>query len=167
MISEPHRYLLSFLLLVTSVSGHTTVAVIDFKSNPDARDHGFENLDCKDGFQLVPGDILGWGQIGSTGNVKDTDGCGDLCRNTTGCKSYEYSTTEKICNLNTDSEPTAEVYRNYAFCVAGRNPCSLNFVSISDRNMNFNTKNIPKCHFTISLQEWFSACSWTHPMGTY
>ena len=33
------------------------------------------------------------------------------------CRSYEYSATEKKCNLNTDASPTAGVYRDYAFCV--------------------------------------------------
>ena len=72
------------------------------------------------GFHLVPGDYPGMGQVGSYTNVSDTDECGRLCLlNTAGCRSYEYSTTEKKCNLNTVAAPSDGIHKDYAFCVAG------------------------------------------------
>ena len=70
------------------------------------------------GFHLVPGDYPGMGQVGSYTNVSDTDECGRLCLlNTAGCRSYEYSRTERRCNLNIVDAPTKGVYKDYAFCV--------------------------------------------------
>ena len=72
---------------------------------------------CGPGFKLEPGDIPGWGQAGSFSNIADTEACGEACQDVSRCRSYEYSATEKKCNLNTDASPTAGVYRDYAFCV--------------------------------------------------
>ena len=72
---------------------------------------------CGPGFKLEPGDIPGWGQAGSFSNLADTEACGEACQDVSRCRSYEYSATEKKCNLNTDASPTAGVYRDYAFCV--------------------------------------------------
>ena len=72
---------------------------------------------CSPGFELEPGDIPGWGQAGSFSNIADTEACGEACQDVSRCRSYEYSATEKKCNLNTDASPTAGVYRDYAFCV--------------------------------------------------
>ena len=75
--------------------------------------------DCKEGFHLVPGDYPGWGQVGYFPNIADTDECGTKCLSTAGCRSYEYSTTERICNLNTVDAPSQNIYKDYAFCVSG------------------------------------------------
>ena len=74
---------------------------------------------CRDGFELIPGDIPGWGQFGNAGkfsNIEDTDKCGQLCLANSHCKSYEYSETEKKCNLNRASKPNRGVYKDYSFC---------------------------------------------------
>ena len=75
--------------------------------------------DCKEGFHLVPGDYPGWGQVGHFANISDTDKCGAKCLSTAGCRSYEYSTTEKKCNLNTVAAPSDGIHKDYAFCVSG------------------------------------------------
>ena len=75
---------------------------------------------CKDGFKLIPGDVPGRGEFGSNGkfsNISDTDQCGTLCLANLWCKSYEYSATEKCCNLNRKAEPTdPKIYKDYSFC---------------------------------------------------
>ena len=81
---------------------------------------------CRDGYELIPGDVPGQGEFGAVGkfsNIQDTDECGKLCddqqvgknlRNH--CKSYEYSPTEKRCFLNRKWSPTAGVHKDYSFC---------------------------------------------------
>ena len=75
---------------------------------------------CKDGFKLIPGDVPGRGEFGSNGkfsNISGTDQCGTLCLANLWCKSYEYSATEKCCNLNRKAEPTdPRIYKDYSFC---------------------------------------------------
>lgn len=70
---------------------------------------------CPDGYSEKSGDIPGWGQIGkrSAPNVIE---CGKLCDGASGCWSFEYSTTEKFCNLNRDANPRVGAYKDYAFC---------------------------------------------------
>ena len=75
----------------------------------------------------------------SISDVSDTAACAELCIATDGvpffskwpqglpgdkfpCKSYEYSASEKICNLNRASVPTRDAVLDYAFCV--RQPTS-------------------------------------------
>ena len=78
----------------------------------------FKISECKKGFHLVPGDYPGWGQLGSL-RIEDTDTCGSLCKSTAGCWSYEFSKSERKCNLNTAIAPTQGIYEDYVFCVAG------------------------------------------------
>ena len=70
----------------------------------------------------MEGDYPGWGQVGSYSDVRFTWECAELCIYQThpACRSYEYSTTEKICNLNTVGGPTEGKYKDYAFCVASK-----------------------------------------------
>jgi len=112
---------------------------------------------CAEGFRLVPGDIPGNGQVDlrSTGersisDVSDTAACAELCIATDGvpfftqqglsghkfpCKSYEYSASEKICNLNRASVPTRDAVRDYAFCVT--EPVTTTTTFPSDTNAIF------------------------------
>merc|ERR1719244_1696468 len=76
-----------------------------------------EDSECFDGFHLMSGDIPGMGQIdryknGQTDNV----GCGRLCESNEECCSYEFSPTDKLCNLNKDCKPNAEKHKDYIFC---------------------------------------------------
>ena len=74
--------------------------------------------DCD--YELTTGDILGWGASeagGSTGNVASARDCAKLCSENDKCLSYEYSRTSKICNRNTEADPTIKNnYRDYLFC---------------------------------------------------
>ena len=79
----------------------------------------FKISECKKGFHLVPGDYPGWGQLGSYTNIEDTEKCGSLCQSTAGCLSYEFSTSERKCNLNSAIAPSQGIYKDYAFCVTG------------------------------------------------
>ena len=72
---------------------------------------------CSDGYNLVPGDTPGWG-LQIRGRIKtDNQGCAKLCNKEKNCCSYEYSPTEKLCNLNKDCKPSAEIYKDFSFCV--------------------------------------------------
>ena len=75
--------------------------------------------DCNIGFHLVPGDYPGIGQLGHFSNISDTNRCGSKCLGTAGCMSYEYSTTDRECNLNSVAAPSEGIHKDYAFCVAG------------------------------------------------
>ena len=74
--------------------------------------------DCD--YELTTGDIKGWGASeagGSTGNVASARDCAKLCSENDNCLSYEYSRTSKICNRNTEADPTVKNnYRDYLFC---------------------------------------------------
>ena len=75
---------------------------------------------CPAGFVFLPGDIPGWGQIGSNPSTEATiSDCSDRCNSEPNCCSFEYSATEKKCNLNRDCQPTQDVYKDYSFCSKG------------------------------------------------
>ena len=81
---------------------------------------------CPAGFVLLPGDIDGWGQIGNNPSSEATiSDCSDRCNMYNvlyiepHCCSFEYSATEKKCNLNRDCQPTQGVYKDYSFCSKG------------------------------------------------
>ena len=61
-------------------------------------------------------DIPGGGQI--RGNIPEekAEGCAKLCSEEPTCCSFEYSPLLKICNLNTDCNPTLKKYLDYIFC---------------------------------------------------
>ena len=99
---------------------------------------------CKDGFKLIPGDVPGRGEFGSKGkfsNISDTDQCGTLCLANLWCKSYEYSATEKCCNLNRKAEPTdPNIYKDYSFCsLKGSDVKSLHHLKIVRHGSNMQT----------------------------
>ena len=72
------------------------------------------------GYKLVPGDTPGWG-LQIKGKIQTTaKGCAKQCSASKHCCSYEYSPTEKLCNLNKDCKPTAKKYNDFDFCVKGR-----------------------------------------------
>ena len=70
---------------------------------------------------LIPGDIPGVGQIGSNPSIEESVlDCSERCNVETNCCSFEYSSTEKKCNLNIDCQPTTQaVYKDYGFCSKG------------------------------------------------
>ena len=69
-----------------------------------------------EGFELVPGDVWGGGDLGNYKNISDTDECGRCCLNSTGCWSYEYSKTVKECHINSHREPNSGQWGDFAFC---------------------------------------------------
>ena len=57
------------------------------------------------------------GQIGSNPSIEESIlDCSNRCNGEANCCSFEYSITEKNCNLNSDCQPTVNVYKDYAFC---------------------------------------------------
>ena len=76
---------------------------------------------CPVYYSNVPGDVPGWGSIRSLPSIKDVASCASHCDLTSGCCSFEFSTTEMICNLNRECKPTRTAnYKDYAFCVKGK-----------------------------------------------
>jgi len=75
---------------------------------------------CPDGYKYNEGDIKGWGQIGSSTDVPRVEACAKKCNDDADCNSFEYSSTELTCNLNSDVNPTEgkEKWGDYAFCSA-------------------------------------------------
>ena len=115
---------------------------------------------CKDGFKLIPGDVPGRGEFGSNGkfsNISDTDQCGTLCLANLWCKSYEYSATEKCCNLNRKAEPTdSNIYKDYSFCsLKGSDVKSLHHLKIVRQGSNMQIlllfDVISECHDGFEL----------------
>ena len=81
--------------------------------------HYFSDF-CPAGFLLRPGDIPGRGQIGNNPSTEATiSDCSNRCNSQPNCFSFEYSATEKKCNLNRDYLPTQDVYKDYSFCSKG------------------------------------------------
>ena len=75
---------------------------------------------CPAGSVLLSGDIPGRGQVGSNPSNETTiSDCSDRCNSEPNCCSFEYSATEKKCNLNKDCRPTHDVYKDYSFCSKG------------------------------------------------
>ena len=89
--------------------------------------------DCD--YELTTGDILGWGASeagGSTGNVASARDCAKLCSENDKCLSYEYSRTSKICNRNTEADPTIKNnYRDYLFCSNKTAPAAVTWEMVS------------------------------------
>ena len=80
---------------------------------------------CPAGFVFLPGDIPGVGQIGSNPSTEATiSDCSDRCNREPNCCSFEYSATEKKCNLNRDCQPTRGVHKDYRFCSKGKDSLS-------------------------------------------
>merc|ERR1711957_894880 len=67
---------------------------------------------------LEAGDLPGWGTGGIGGRISaDTSlVCAGLCNAKTNCLSFEWSPTQKKCNLNTEAHPTGRPYRDFDFC---------------------------------------------------
>merc|ERR1719312_2344450 len=74
--------------------------------------------DCPQGYKLTPGDIPGWGDsIKPGGYLNQNMGqCKDLCNANNLCCSFEWSPTERRCNLNQECVPTEGKYKDYLFC---------------------------------------------------
>ena len=74
--------------------------------------------DCPQGYQLTQGDIPGWGNsIKPGGYLNQNIGqCKDLCNANNLCCSFEWSPTERRCNLNQECVPTEGKYKDYLFC---------------------------------------------------
>merc|ERR1712190_518904 len=73
------------------------------------------DIECANGYYFQIGDIPGNG-IGGLRQVPDCNECARLCSDLDNCLSYECSATELKCNLNSDANPTAGAWKDYAFC---------------------------------------------------
>merc|ERR1711957_453755 len=73
---------------------------------------------CAPGYEMEAGDLPGWGTGGIGGRISaDTSlVCAGLCSAKTNCLSFEWSPTQKKCNLNTEAHPTGRPYRDFDFC---------------------------------------------------
>ena len=79
------------------------------------------------GYVLNAGDIGGSGQISGQHTENSISGCAARCDGNSECGSFEYSSSTKKCNLNTDISPDSDIYGDYSFCVKGmyeKNVCS-------------------------------------------
>ena len=102
------------------------------------------NFQCPDRYVLKEGDIPGWGQIGHNKTVVATiTDCSNMCNNEPNCCSFEYSRTDKKCNLNTGCIPTQNKYLDYRFCAKGKTPLwySTIFKFVFEIFYNFKTGN--------------------------
>merc|ERR1719187_1868372 len=73
---------------------------------------------CPDGYRLLPGDKPGWGDIGSF-RVNSLHECTNKCNERHDCRAFEYSPTEKICNLNNRDVANHPKYKDYITCAKG------------------------------------------------
>ena len=72
---------------------------------------------CSAGFEEKEGDVPGWGlSIRGGFEAATTNDCAAQCKAEAECCSYEWSPTEKKCNLNKECLPTASKYKDYHFC---------------------------------------------------
>jgi len=72
--------------------------------------------ECPSGYVLSPGDIPGWGSIRGGLTAASSTECGAMCNAEEDCRSFEYSSTAKRCNLNREKTPTMPQYKDYSFC---------------------------------------------------
>ena len=81
---------------------------------------------CPSGYTLKPGDVPGWGSISGSHSTTTINDCSALCDKDASCRSFEYSKTEMICNLNREHEPTQGPFRDYLFCTCTSCPTGKN-----------------------------------------
>ena len=128
---------------------------------------------CPEGYILVEGDVGGYGNVGDPSSVPDQDlgSCATLCNNLPNeCCSFEWSLTEKKCNLNQECAPTGNKFRDYLFCVKGafdtilktqnllellkmRKP-QLTCATTGPRKMNLNSRHHQKRQCVRILDMW-------------
>ena len=81
---------------------------------------------CAEGYTESPdSDVGGWGKINGKGGgqqVESASECAGLCDSEPECGSFEFSPTEKKCNLNLKSAQIKKgsSYKDYALCVKDR-----------------------------------------------
>ena len=71
---------------------------------------------CPSGYKSKTGDIPGWGESLASYPRTSRAQCAQACSELPKCMSFEHSTKELKCNLNTEVEPTAPKYNDYVFC---------------------------------------------------
>ena len=113
-------------LWVTTGAGATDAAAAGARAPMFAASQGAEmgasnsanSGQCATGYTPVSGDCLGPGNVGSLWNVPNTEECADQCSGDSRCSSYEFSTTEQKCNLNTCTNYNEnQPYLDYVLCV--------------------------------------------------
>jgi hypothetical protein len=79
--------------------------------------------DCPQGYLSREGDVPGYGtEIKGKQNANVVTDCSSKCDIDPNCCSFEWSPTEKLCNLNRTCEPTEAKYKDYYFCTKARCP---------------------------------------------
>ena len=74
---------------------------------------------CPASYFYNAGDVQGSGSIRSISSVSTISYCAGYCDTDSTCSSFEYSPREHLCNLNSEVQPDAAVYRDQDFCVKG------------------------------------------------
>ena len=94
--------------------------------------------DCKDGYHIASGSVQESDHIvnQTLTCIVNTETCGKRCDDTDGCKSYEYSSIEKTCNLTTESKPTHDAVEGHTFCSTDKGKSLMSIVQyiLSDKS---------------------------------
>ena len=69
---------------------------------------------CPLGYKHLIGDVVGWGPNSKLPLSKEQ--CARRCSSTASCQSFEHSSSDNKCNLNSQSRPDAGQYQDYYFC---------------------------------------------------
>jgi len=74
---------------------------------------------CPSSYIYTAGDVGGWGSLpgGRLTSVDNIETCAGHCDANSNCCSFEYSPRTKKCNLNSECQPTKEVFEDFNFCV--------------------------------------------------
>ena len=74
---------------------------------------------CPDSYSYVVGRVIGSATVSQVMNVNNIAACAQHCHANSDCCSFEYSPTEKECNLNEECQSNGPAYPNQVFCVKG------------------------------------------------
>jgi len=79
---------------------------------------------CPSSYIYTAGDVGGWGSLpgGRLTSVDNSETCAGHCDANSNCCSFEYSPMTKKCNLNSECQPTKEVFEDFNFCVKAQAP---------------------------------------------
>jgi len=79
---------------------------------------------CPSSYIYTAGDVAGWGSLpgGGLSSVDNIETCAGHCDANSNCCSFEYSPMTKKCNLNSECQPTKDVFEDFNFCVKAEAP---------------------------------------------
>ena len=104
---------------------------------------------CPTGYVFIPGDVPGRGLKSQI--VRGLKECQALCDDDNRCLSFEWSPSTRRCNVNKESKPTDDAFRDYIFCRKGKSHsivgCRRTFVKVTNlktrRGIPFNKLTTP------------------------